>query len=310
MVHKRQDLTRFLKKDIIEFLDKKAPDQDSKSSTTISSNLELFKDAIHDEDWEAASNVFAEMVENYNDISPSDIYKEVSFDKIFDAYKACKDLHVQGELKEYLKLLEEESILEGEVPNNIGVLEVKKQQEREQEFKETEKDYDKKNEIDSKIDDLQKQLFLDIRKKDVSNAVKKYKKIKKLFTEYPARFEEEKEALYDDILSLYVQIQKLSKTVSKEKSIKKQEPNNTVEKQKFEAKKFKKLIIETKNQAKRGEFEVATQNILELKHMTASLPPQKEALHAMLDQKINKLQHAIQVAKRMSENKKEKVVQN
>lgn len=302
----KQDLTRFLKKDIINYLDTIAPTNDNENSTSLGNNLELFKDAVKDESWEEAANYFENMVENYNDISPTDIYKEVSFDKIFEAYEFCKNKELQGDVKNYLKLLEEEKIGDGEVPNTISVLEVKKERKQQKEFKETEKDYDKKNELDNQIEEYQKQLFLAIRKEDIAKAVKNYKKIKQCFHKYPSRFEEDKENIYDDLLSLYVQIQKLSKKLSKANN-NKEIPNNT---EHFNTKKFKKLIAQAKNEGKRGDFAKAKQTILDLKHLTNTLPRNKQALHAMLDQKINKLQHAIQVAKRISEeNQKEEVTQ-
>lgn len=301
----KQDLTRFLKKDIINYLDRLSPNEDNKKNTALGSNLELLKDAVQNKNWKESSKYFEYMIEEYNDISPTDIYKEVNFDKIFEAYKFCKDKELGGDIKDYIKLLEEEKIGEGEVPNTISVLEIKKEKEQKAEFEETEKDYDKKNELDNQIEEYQKQLFLAIRKEDISSAVKNYKKIKACFHKYPSRFEEDKENIYDDLLSLYVQIQKLSKKISGKDEIKNQD-NTEV----FNAEKYKKLVSQAKNEAKQGNYNKAKETVIDIKHLTSTLPREKQALHAMLDQKIHKLQHAIQVAKRISEeNKKEEIIQ-
>lgn len=299
MEKRQRKLRSFLKRDIIQFLEEKSPDSDKKTKS-LKNHLRHFKESIDEERFAEASDVFEEMIERFNDISPTGVYKELFFNQIYKAFNYAKEEDLEGDIDKYIRYLKENDVLGEEVPNKLEVLKAKKKEERQKEFKQAEEDYDKKNDLDDKIDELTKQVYLALRKENLSKSVNIYKQIKKCFEEYPSRFSEEKEELYNDLLSLYVQIKKLSK----QKSSKEESDEDDEEKEKFNPKEFKAKVADTKQKAKRGEFNMAKQEILDLKHMVSSIPSHKEALHAMLDEKIDKLKHGILAAEKMTKGSK------
>ena len=302
-MNSKADLERFFERDIIEFLDSK-----NKGVDKFQEVLKILQEGEAD----LADLKFESLIKEYNDMSTNNVYKEIMFSKLADlTTKLEAELYKKklwdSSLGEIIAKIIENGVFEGDMVNNIAAYEernIQREEEREQQAKQ---DYKIKEELDKKIADSEKKLFILLRKEALVESIREYKNVKSCFEQYPSRFENQKSSIYNDLLSYYAQIKRLKKKL-KDNPPKKKVNNDYLSG--YNKKKYIKLdflndkVKEVKDMVRRGEFEEAKGVLLELKHNVESLPSDQAHLKRILSSKLFNMNQKIDLLKR---NKKEAV---
>ena len=200
------DLEKFLEKDIIEFLEKKDIERKQKS-VVISEELEefstdkdymtLFKSALQNKDIIRAKGLFLE-VQNKFANSKKEVEKEAYTGLIETMFTEMQSLDQNKETdKAFIEELSDMKIIEDKILSDGD------------RFK---KDFnDNKEKIKSAILELGESIYEDLQKNDLLSAINKYKILKQKFAQFPDELKEEKESLFNDLITYYYQIRKLEK---------------------------------------------------------------------------------------------------
>ena len=206
-VKKEAELEKFFERDIIEFLDKKAQEKGALDE------VQELEKALQYEDYKKATKVIERAVKRFNKTEAKEIYKEIHLNKVIELVNKAKDLTInlneENELTRVLKLLKESRQLEQETTKNIDVFEEIRRQEREKEEEEERKNVERAKQLENEMFELNKKLFISIRKKDIKNAILQYRELKSKFQMYPSIFKDEKTEIYNDLIAFYMRIKKL-----------------------------------------------------------------------------------------------------
>ncbi len=267
---KEEELELFFEKDIIEFLDQK----NTKGAKDITKELE---DAIISKNFEDASKLIEYAIEKFNKTDTKDVYREINFNKVREliakAQELTKNIKHKNRLTENINLLKNSSQLTQDPSKNITALEERDRKE-EQILEELEQeDVQKAKDIENKLANLNKQLFVSIRKKDLKKAITQYRDIKTLFEEYPSKFQNEKTELYNDIIAFFMRIKKLKDEIKQTSDTKLKDLTKPQLSEKYiKIEEIKEIVTEIKQDIKQQNFKDAKTKILNFKHKISLIP--------------------------------------
>ncbi len=300
---KSPGLDKFLEMDMLEFLDKKKP-----SSGPVDEADDYYsevRDSLKKRDTDKVLDILEGAADKYNKIEENDPYKDLAYNKFVEALQLLESYKEDSEELKSVSELAKESKLQEERPFKIHLFEERKKARERKAFEEKEREYELKEEIKANMKKSMHELFINIRKKDLAASINSYKTLKNYFEEFPSRFIDEKKELYNDLLSYYIQIRKLKKelqqsttSISKDK-IRDIEANK---KKYLNPKAINSIIDGIKRDVKEKDFTSAKEKVLELKHMTSSIPEDKKNARALLESKIKSITQKVDFAKRTWEH--------
>jgi hypothetical protein len=298
------DLEQYFQRDIIEFLDKKKELQskEKKNSSEMLSALEANNVSL-------AAKILEDYIIAYNKMTLSNLYKEQSFKKILEMYRQASEFvrlnPQQCKLKEDIDLLANSKELEQGVIEKITVFENKLNELEELKMNAIEQRKQYASKLEQEIKLKNEALGLYIRKRDIVNAIKNYKELKSLFEQYPSVDIEKKQEIYTDLISFFMQINKLRKELEEDK-IKIVEDNRRIESASrnninnyLRLADLKQLIGEIKEDVKISNFAAATQKTIEIREIINKIPDQYKHIRGILNSKIDIIVQRIEFVKRL-----------
>lgn len=306
-MNSEQDLDRFFERDIIEFLDKEAEGQGMKEVETVRRLLSQRKSGDVDKYLE-------KLIDEFNTLPKDNPYKDILFNRLIDIAGLIRSYlnktSWDSELGRIVKYIDDNKLLEGETPDTLDVYKNKRKKKEQLEKQRIEKAYKIKEKLDQKIQETSKNLFISLRKKDLSHSMRNYKVLKTCFEEYPSRFSDDKKNLYSDLLAAYAQVKRLKK--EKYEETKKPESKeidlkttSSEEVHKITIDEINNIIQKVKKDTKEAKFQEAKQKLLGLKENISKIPDEYKKLRSILESKINILGQRVDFAKRVYERKKE-----
>lgn len=319
MTNQKEDveIEKYFERDIIEFLDRKKVIMKTGNTEGAENVEEDMAIALSKNDVELAAKILEVTVNNFNKITEGDVYKEIYFSKIQELARQAEEfLRINPEqniLYEDITLLQESEQLEKGIISKIDVFEKRQIEHEEKELENQEKEADKVARLNKKIKEVNQRIFINLRKKDLKEAINDYKKLKELFEKFPASFEEEKQEFYNDLLAFFMQIQKLKKDLVKIKrksaeekalfSIAKQEEGRKY----IKIQDIKDIVNNIKQDVRNSDFDSARQKIIELKHISSKIPEEYKHLRTLLESKINTINQRVEMIKKMASHRREAV---
>ncbi|MGV8169405.1 MAG: hypothetical protein ACP5N3_05095 [Candidatus Nanoarchaeia archaeon] len=302
------DLEQYLERDIIEFLDSQKELQETTEKSSASDMLS----ALEINNVALASKLLEDAVQNYNKISANNIYKEIFFKKILEMYRQAKSfttMHPQpSKLKEYVDLLTHSAELELGPPEKITAFEEKINKKEEARIRAQEKEVEFAAALLEKINKIKENLSISIRKKNLKETIDNYKELKEYFEQYPSTDLDKKQEIYNDILSYFMQINKLRKEIEEEKTKSLKEKAKFQTATKLSNNKYLRLddiklkINGIKEDVKNSDFNAATQKTMELKQITSKIPDQYKHIRSILNSKIDIIIQRIEFVKRVKKH--------
>lgn len=298
------DLDDYFQRDIVEFLDRKKElaEQEAQGSTS-----EMLS-ALEENNVALAEKLIEEAVADYNNLGTHDVYKEIYFKKILEMTRQAIEflnLHPQqNQLRDTIELLIKSGELSG-ATEKITVLEHRKTEQEEAKINAKEQENQFAEKIYEKIRDISSGIAISIRKKDLRSAISSYKDLKMYFEQFPSGNLERKQEIYNDLLSFYMQINKLKKEIEEEKKKsladkKRLELANASTSNKYlRLAEISSIINQIKFDVKNSDFNSATQKILELRQITAKIPEQYKHIRSILNSKIDVIVARVEFVKRM-----------
>ncbi len=305
------DLERFFEQDMIEFLDRKRALQTSGSSDSRQLDSSDMIDALSKNNVALASRILESAVEQYNQTSSTDVYKEIYFNRIIELAKLASEfirINPQpSRLKEDItKLYQSKQLDQGPV-DKITVFE-DRSKEREEKLKlQREKELKFREQLEDKLKIINQNLFISIRKKDVPTAVKNYEEMKLCFEQYPPSFEERKREIYNDLLAFFMQLQKLKKDIVEEQKKYQENRQKLIETAKDNAQKYlrageiEEIVNKIKQDVMNSDFNSARAKIIDLKHIASGIPDEYKHVRSVLNAKIDILNQRVEFVKRLKE---------
>ncbi|MFP4567383.1 MAG: hypothetical protein ACLFN8_00410 [Candidatus Woesearchaeota archaeon] len=307
IVKKEAELERFFEKDIVEFLDKQTKINTSKDE------LKKIEDAILSKNFTLASTIIEDAVKKFNKTNTNDVYREINFTKIRDlvqtAENLTKNITHKNRLSEDIKLLKESGQLTQDHTQNITVLDERDRNEALAESEIEREQMLKAKNIENKIAEINKQLFVSIRKKDLKGAIGQYREIKNKFKEYPSMFSDEKKEIYSDLMAFYMRINKLKEELknTKTEGLNLQKPQLT--ERNMTINDVKNIINEIKKDITSENFKEAKTKIINFKHKISLIPETYINIKRHLENTTNILLKKTEFYKK-NQNLTEKEVQN
>jgi hypothetical protein len=303
---KEAELQKFFEKDIVEFLDRK------KALKGTNDLLIEFKKEINERNHSRAAEILEDAVEKFNQTNSTDVYREIYFNEIIDMVRfANQNINKENKnrLTENIEMLQKSKQLEQDPSLNIKVFEDRREQEREKEFNREEKIRDRANIIENEMIEINKKLFVSIRKKDLQNAISIYKELKAKFEQYPSSLIEEKTELYNDLIAFFMRIKTLKEELKaenipgvQEAIIQKPKPPERI----LKIEEIKEIVEEVKKNIKETEFNEAKTKIIHLKHTISLIPEKYINIKKKLDDIANALMQKTEFAKNMHVNNVQK----
>jgi hypothetical protein len=299
------DLEKYFERDIIEFLDKQIELQESQIKGQSSEMIE----SLESNNISLATKILEDAITNYNKIPIDDVYKEIQLKKLLEMHRQATDfltLHPQqSKFKDLVDLLKKSGQLDQGPIEKITVLEQKmnEQEEAKIEAREQEKRFALK--LDEEIKEINNNIAKSIRKKDLKSAVKDYKQLRIYFEQYPSTNIDQKQEVYNDLLSFFMQINKLKKELDEEKvnsasdraKLELATKSNTDKYLRLED--IKKIVSEIKEDVKNADFGSATQKTIELRQITSKIPDQYKYIRSILNAKIDVISQRVEFVKRI-----------
>ncbi len=302
------DLEQYFERDIIEFLDAQRVLQDSEEKHTASEMLE----ALATNNISLAAKLIENAVINYNKISSNNVYKEIHFKKLQDMFRQAKEftmLHPQQSmLKQYVDMLNESKQLEQGSVEKITALDVKFNELEDARIKAEEDERQFARSLEEKFVASEEILALDVRKKDLDGAVKKYRELKIIFEQYPSKYLDKKQELYNDILSFFMHISKLKRELIDQKKNVFDEKVKLSQSVKNNADKYIRLeeindtIVHIKEDVRKSDFSAAIQRTIELRELTSRIPDSYKHIRTLLNSKIDIIAQRIEFVRRVKDH--------
>jgi len=294
-------LDKFIEQDIKEFLDKKAGNS---LEFGFAEKLQKLLDAS---DYDAAFNLISERIKEYNS-SENNASRAIIFTAIKNIIPRISSQHsFDSRLEKLSFLLRNELQNINQPPQRINSIDGLLQTIEEENKKKLNQAQKTKDELEPRIENLTKQIFLSIRKKDVKKSIMYYKNLKKIFAIYPSIFKERKTEIYNDIVSLYVQITKIKKDVelieknTLQDTIKNNEEKKSVVK-KIGVEHIEKIIQEIKEDTRKKDFDSAKEKIIQLRHIASRIPSEYKHIRLTLESKIGVISQNVELVKRMNKD--------
>lgn len=294
MMSRTLALEKFYEKDIVEFLDEYATTQKKED---FKSRINKLEDYLKEKKYKKADNILREYVLEYNSISPDNVYKEINFNKIKKAITLFEEFGKEDkDLNKVVEFFKKNTKDEGNIPLKLDFYELK---DKEQEALVVEKEeilYQKKQKLDKIINNSTKELYINMRKRELREAMKYYEVIKKCFEEYPSKFDDEKKELYNDMLGYYVELTNLKKELDKQGQNTSDVDLNLEKHIKIEF--ILQKIEQIKVECRQGNFSEADQIILDIKHINSKIPDEYPHIKNKLTSDIEQIKKIIEIVKR------------
>lgn len=292
------ELEKFFKKDIIEFLDQQLVVKGAQTE------IKQLEEAIQANDYKEAARIIEAAVEKFNRTDPKDVYREINYNKIIDLVRIAqtytKNFEAKNRLTEDIELLNNSRDLEKSFSENIQVFEERQREEWKEQEKIEQKEADRAQEIENELVEINKQLFVSLRKRDVKEAIAQYQEYKKRFQEYPSRFKEEKKELYNDLIAFYMRIKQLNEELyhtklDLEKIIPKEERRKVLK-----IEEIKRVVLEVKIDINEKKFKEAKAKIINLKHKISLIPEKYKNIKDKLEDIANILMKKLEFEKKLT----------
>lgn len=294
-------LSRFIEQDIREFLDKKAG-----NSIELGFDKKVQK-LLDENNYVAAFNLIAERIKDYN-TSNNNATRAIIFSDIKKILPRISSQHGFNSKLEKLSFILRKELKDVEqLPNTITAVDKLLQEEAEEDRKKRFQAQKIKDELEPKIDALIKQIFVAIRMKDMKKAIGYYDSLKHEFALYPSIFKDRKTEIYNDIVSLYVQIKKIKRYAEAQDKKMISDKVKTAEERKsavkkIGAKQIEQIISEIKEDSRKKDFDSAKEKLIYLRHIASRIPKEYKHIRLNLESKINVISQNIELAKRMSKD--------
>jgi hypothetical protein len=294
-------LDNYIEKDIIEFLD----EQVKQTKNNYSDVTSKYKAALKNNNLGEANELLKNLSTEYNQLTSSDIYKEITLSKIQNLVKLSftylEQIGWNNSLGKIIKELIENDQLSGK--GKITIFDKKEKEKEEKEKARMVKDYKLKSEIDKKFQELNKQMFVSIKKQDLKEAIQTYRQLKVYFDQYPGRFETEKKEYYDDILGHFIQIKKMKSNFEQKEPQKKESLEIKPETNYLKVNYINGVIDSIKKDVKKGDFDSAKAKVIELKEKINKIPSDYKRLRSILESKVNIINQRIEMSRRIMQIK-------
>ncbi|MCC7574311.1 hypothetical protein KO361_01865 [Candidatus Woesearchaeota archaeon] len=291
------ELEKFLERKIIEFLDLK------KSMKNTNNEMQDFEELIKQNKITEASKILEDAIEKFNRLNPNDVYREINFNKIIEMVRIVSKLTKNNEknrLTEDVYMLIKSKQLEQDPTLNITVFDERKEQERKEQEIIQEKQRQMAGEIENQMMEINKKLFVSIRKKDLKNAIMQYRELKKKFEEYPPMLVESKAELYNDLLAFYMRIKNLKEEIKNlPKNTKHEIEKPVIKENHLKLEEIQEIVNQIQKDTKEEKFTEAKTKILELKHKISLIPENYINIKKKLEYIATSLIKKIEFAKRM-----------
>ena len=294
------ELEKYYEQDMIEFLDKKATGAEKQTEIT------QIEEALKEKNTKKANEILKEIIERYNRTSKNDVYKEIYFNRIIGIVKKIKTYlqknEEPSELRNNIDLIEKSQELKSGIIDNITVFEEQEKEKEKEKKQRLQEEENLANELSKQMKNINKHIFIAIRKQDLKKAMIYYREFKKRFEQYPTRFIEDKKELYNDLLALFMNIKKLKKQLIKNK----EQKNKTKEKsrKKLKIEDVKEQIQQIQTQIQNQEYKKAKMNILDLKHKISLIPNQYKNIKQSLEDITKSLIKKIEFSKKINQEPK------
>ena len=244
-----ETLQQFIEEDIIKFLDKKAEEQKIYQLTN-KQKIDFYQNiyqALKYGNIATASKNLIEQIYDYNQEIPTSIYKKIKYNKVLESVSLIKkyldSTGYAGEINQTIKRIDEIINLSENIPAKIILQGVEKQAKGE--LKKARAEFEEKENLLKKREQLTKEIFLALRKKDIKNAVLKYRELKQVFNQIPSVYLNDKKDLYNDLIGFYLQIKKLYEELKKSGKLDEQVKKSKTTPTKKEPKQLNNQNLET-----------------------------------------------------------------
>lgn len=290
-------LDSYIEKDIIQFLDEYL----KKTKTNSTDILSKYKYALKTNNISEANDILKKLSSEYNQLTNSDIYKEITLTKIQQLVKLSfnylEQIGWNNSLGKIIKELIEKDQLSGK--SKITLFDEKDREKEEKEKARMVKDYKLKSELDQKFQELNQKMFICIKKQDLKEAFKTYRQLKIYFDQYPGRFESEKKEYYDDIIGHFIQLKKIKADLEIKSQPQKEEVELKEKTNYLKVNYINEVIDNIKKDVKRGDFDSAKAKVIELKEKISKIPSNYKRLRSILESKVNIINQRIDMSKKM-----------
>lgn len=303
------ELEKFFERDIIEFLDEKSREiLGNEKGASFDFIYEQIEKSLQKRDVESAINLLEEVANKYNGISLDDAYKPIIYNEFMELIELAKSYVEKGlkdvNLDEIIsQVMEMDETKESSLPDKISAFQKIKMERARKKIEEEEKIYKSQEELNKKRKLIEKNLFINIRKKRVKEAMLDYKQLKDLFEEYPSKFEEEKQEFYNDILAFFMQIKKLKQELE-EKMKEQQIKTNSMQpppEPEVDPAQVQEIMNKIKEFVYNHDFNYAKNKLIDLKQMASKI--QNRQIREILESKITSINQNIELAKKAAEQK-------
>ncbi|NQU98901.1 hypothetical protein HQ533_05535 [Candidatus Woesearchaeota archaeon] len=208
------DLDKFLERDVIEFLEQKDLERKEKREV-ISEEVEefsmdkdyyqIFREALEKRDLYSAKKMFEEVKEKFAK-AETDVEKNTFTGLIENMYTDLKNFDAKEDVeKEFVKEI-------------TGMEAITKEPIDDKKAKQEKELVDKKIKIKNEIAVHQEKTAEFLQKMDLEAAMSEYRKMKGSFEGFPDGAKQEKEEIFNDVISSYYQIKRLENLKKKETS--------------------------------------------------------------------------------------------
>lgn len=291
------ELERFFERDIIEFLDQKKQQNEETPEKKLE-KLTLAKS------YKEAKKIIEETIKQFNATPQNSPYREIYFNRIIDLVKIAHDQTKNtdtNELTELINILINSKQLKQDYSQNISILEEIKERQIKKQEELLQKDREIAKQIENEMMQITKQLSVQIRKRDLKNAMKQYQELKKQFEKYPNTLEEEKTEIYNEMIAFYMRITKLKEELIKKqpKKQEQQEQQEKIQTHKLKIEQIKEILLEIQQLQKKGNFKEAKNKTIDFKHKISLIPENYINIKSKLEQIANTIIQKIELNKQI-----------
>lgn len=290
------ELERFFERDIIEFLDQRK----EQNQETPEKKLERL---IINKNYEEAIKIIQETIKSFNSTPLNNPYREIYFNKTINLVRLAHNQTQNSppnELTELINVLINSGQLKQDHSQNITILEEIQERRIKQKEQLLQRDREKAKQIENQMIQITKELSVQMRKRDVPNAMRKYQELKKQFEQYPNTLEEEKTEIYNEMIAFYMRITKLKEElITQQKQPKTQEPTKKIQTNKLKIQQIKEIILEIQELQKQEKFKEAKNKTLEFKHKISLIPENYINIKSKLEQIANTIIQKIEFNKQL-----------
>lgn len=296
------DLDKFFEKDIIEYLDTKSREAGGGTETP----EDRYYKNLQQENFESANKELDKLVHQFNELPQNNVYKDITYKQINRAVeegrKFLDNYTWDNELGVMIKKIDDAKELTDDTPSKINSYEERRAELEKINIEESNKLHGIKEKFDRKIKATHAQIFKAIRKSDLKTAIGYYRLLKKLFDQYPERFQGAKKQIYNDMLAYFFQIKKLQQELRKENYLKKNMEAEMRDKQGNKTLTIKDILfkIDTiKKHSRQFQFGLARNELVNLKKVVDNISEEHKGAKDILSGKVEIIQKNLDYAKKL-----------